>query len=201
MAYPTSDLGFENVLRDVHDPVTQSLRTTANATIVIPGGLEVKIEHQNDSVRLGDGVNFLTSTYDGGKVALDVAVLGGIRSNSYPLEKGLTVNSYNEITAVASGVDALVTTYTVPPGKAAYLSRIEYSGTNIAIYTVNINSQPQDKKRTNYAVSLNDSTIFNSNGNTGIPLVAGDEVDLVVRHVNNSAGDFNARIEVIEVDV
>jgi hypothetical protein len=75
MPFPTSNLSQENILRDVHDPVTQSLRTTAQATIVVPGGLEVSISHTNDSIRLGDGVNLITSTNVSGKQGLDVNIV------------------------------------------------------------------------------------------------------------------------------
>lgn len=75
MPFPTSNLSSENVLRDVHDQVTQSLRTTASATIVVPGGLDVAIDHTEDSIRLGNGTNFITSTSATGKVALDVNLI------------------------------------------------------------------------------------------------------------------------------
>ncbi len=74
MPFPASPLSQENVLRDVHDPVTQTLRTSANATIVAPGSIEVNIDHTEDSVALGDGTQLITSTSSGGKVALDVNV-------------------------------------------------------------------------------------------------------------------------------
>lgn len=75
MPFPTSNLSSENILRDVHDGVTQSLRTTAHATIVVPGGLEVIIDHSSDSIRLGDGTNLVTTTSVSGKVGLDVNIL------------------------------------------------------------------------------------------------------------------------------
>jgi hypothetical protein len=75
MPFPTSNLSQENILRDVHDPATQSLRTTAQATIIVPGGLEVTISHTNDSIRLGDGVNLVTTTNVSGKQGLDVNII------------------------------------------------------------------------------------------------------------------------------
>jgi hypothetical protein len=75
MPFPTSNLSQENILRDVHDPATQSLRTTAQATIIVPGGLEVTISHTNDSIRLGDGVNLVTTTNVSGKQGLDVNIV------------------------------------------------------------------------------------------------------------------------------
>jgi hypothetical protein len=75
MPFPTSNLSQENILRDVHDPITQSLRTTAQATIIVPGGLDLSISHTNDSIRLGDGVNLITSSNVSGKQGLDVNII------------------------------------------------------------------------------------------------------------------------------
>lgn len=80
-AFPTSQLSQENVLRDVHDPVTQALRTNATATIVVPGGLEVDIQHTSDSIKIGDGVNLITSTNVGGKQGLDVNIISALNLN------------------------------------------------------------------------------------------------------------------------
>ena len=82
---PASKLSLENVLRDVHDKDTQSLRTTAQATIVVPGGLEVAIDHTEDSIRLGNGVNFFTSTTESGKIGLDVNLINSDLGDIRPL--------------------------------------------------------------------------------------------------------------------
>lgn len=51
MVYKASDLGLENVLRDVHDPLNQALRTTATA-VVPPGSMEVIIDYTDDSIQV-----------------------------------------------------------------------------------------------------------------------------------------------------
>lgn len=73
MAFPASDLSQENILRDIHDPVSQTIRTSATA--VVAPGLEIDISHVDDSIRLGDGVSLVTSTNVSGKQGLDVNVL------------------------------------------------------------------------------------------------------------------------------
>ena len=83
MVFPTSKLSQENVLRDVHDPVAQALRTTAQATIVVPGGLEVNIDSSEDSIAIGDqsSGNLLTINPDGSiNVLLPVATTPGINN-------------------------------------------------------------------------------------------------------------------------
>lgn len=70
------------VLRSVFDVDKNTLRVS----IVDGGGggggsIEVIISHTNDSIRLGDGTNFFTSTYIGPKVGLDVAVINPVTVN------------------------------------------------------------------------------------------------------------------------
>lgn len=72
MTFDPSPLSGENILRDVHDVASQSLRTTAVASIIIPPNITVAVSHTEDSVRLGDGSAFITSTGAGTKNALDV---------------------------------------------------------------------------------------------------------------------------------
>jgi hypothetical protein len=71
--FPASDLSLENVLRDVHDPVTQTLRTTTTSTVILPTDIDVTIEYQNDSIALADPNtdNFLKINADG---SIDVNV-------------------------------------------------------------------------------------------------------------------------------
>jgi len=74
--YPVTRLDAELVLQHAYDETTQSLRTTA--TIDTSGGdVEVAINHLEDSVRLGDGTDFFTSTIIGSDRALDVYISGG----------------------------------------------------------------------------------------------------------------------------
>lgn len=95
MSFPKSNLGSENILRDVHDPVAQALRTTATASIIIPPNLDVDISHTEDSVRLGDGTSFITSTALAGKVAIDVSPLNsGSLLTVYTLSLPLNTSIY-----------------------------------------------------------------------------------------------------------
>jgi len=82
MAYDTSPLSQENILRDIHDPVTQTIRTSATA--VIAPGLEINISHTDDSIRLGDGTSLVTSTNVSGKQGLDVNVINSSASTLPP---------------------------------------------------------------------------------------------------------------------
>lgn len=188
MAYPTSQLGHENVLRDVHDPVTQTLRTTATA--IIAPGLDVDISHIDDSIRLGNGTNFLTSTTDAGKVALDVSLINA--SLNVIVQNGTLKNIYNEVLSVANNVLTIITSYTViNPGS---LVSIDSSGTNIAEYRVYLNGGVISKKRTYFGDDLNASFSFD----IGLNVTPGDVIQLRVIHLRPSLGDFNANIKITE---
>lgn len=73
--YPPTHLDGNLVLRYAFDDATQTLRTTATAVIVTPPALEVLINMADDSVRLGDGTNFFTSTQVGPKNGLDINII------------------------------------------------------------------------------------------------------------------------------
>jgi len=76
MAAPTpSKLDFQQVLQGSFDEATGSLRVDATVNI---GSITVDLSHTTDSVRLGDGTVFLTSTTVGPKTGLDVNVLNSL---------------------------------------------------------------------------------------------------------------------------
>jgi hypothetical protein len=86
-----SDLDSSQVLNRVFDEDNGRLRVDANATLSTSGQLEVVIDHTEDSIRLGDGTNFITSTSSGGKVALDVNVVGLSNLQSTPFIANLSM--------------------------------------------------------------------------------------------------------------
>lgn len=71
--YPVTLLDSNQVIQYVYDEATQSLRTTATA-VIVGGDLTVDTDHTEDSIRLGDGTDYLTSTHVGSDVALDVYI-------------------------------------------------------------------------------------------------------------------------------
>lgn len=63
--YPPSKLDGHQVLQHSFDDATQTLRTTATATIVTPPDIEVNIDHVNDSIKIGDGTDLMAVNPDG----------------------------------------------------------------------------------------------------------------------------------------
>lgn len=86
-----SDLDSSQVLPRVFDEANGRLRVDANATLSTSGQLEVILDHTEDSVRLGDGTNYITSTVSGGKRALDVNVVGLSNLQTTPFITNLTL--------------------------------------------------------------------------------------------------------------
>lgn len=75
--YPPSLLSADQVLQHAYDDATQTLRTTATA-VIVGQPITVEIDMADDSVRLGDGTDFFTSTTIGPKVGLDVNVINPV---------------------------------------------------------------------------------------------------------------------------
>ena len=107
---------------------------------------------------------------------------------------GVVKNIYSAVNSVAQSVLTTVCTYTVPGGKVAHLLRTEFAGTNIAHYSVVLNATVIASKYTNFGARLNEESVFDE----GLPLVAGDILQIKVIHNRPYLGDFNARILVVE---
>src|ERR1700722_3826868 len=94
-------LSADQVLQGAYDDSTGTLRTTATATVV-GGDLTVETSHTHDSIRLGDGTNYIGSTEVGSQNGLDVYVI----NSSLPIT--ITPNSAFQITN--GNVNATLTT-------------------------------------------------------------------------------------------
>lgn len=155
------------------------------------GSINVNVEIDADS---GDNI----AIHDSGGDELAINADGSINVNLVGSATGDFKNYYNEVSAVVTGILTTMQTYTVPVGKTAYLQKVDVSGTNIAEYTVLVNSVIQDKKRTYFSGDLNTEFKFADN-TQGYPLATGDVVVTKVIHGRPDSGDFNSRIQVIEV--
>lgn len=158
--------------------------------------LEVQLSHKNndpdlgdiaDSVRIGDGVEELAINPD-----------GSINTSPVPSTASLIKSFYNEISAVPTTSPTLVVTYTAPLVGLSFLQKVFVSGENIAKYQVKINGTIIDTTRTYYGGNL-DAYFDFSDGSKGVLLAPGDLVEVFVEHERPMVGDFNGRIQIIEV--
>lgn len=141
------------------------------------------------------------------KRSILVDELGNYYNSSNPLpikidysESDSTVkNTFGEIASLATNTQTTIASYTAPLDKESFLERIEVSGTNIAEYEVFINASKTAKKRTHFGADLSTSFDFASPIGRGIPLTPGDVVTIKVKHPRPDVGDFEARIQTLEV--
>lgn len=181
---PTTRLDFPQVIKRVYDEDTESLRTNVQA-VISDVTINVDTDASEDSIAVGDPDNGNT---------LKVNADGSINVITGSVESTRIVSSnYNEITGVATGVTSMLCSYIASAND--FLQKIEFSGTNIAEFELVINGITQDKKRTYFGSALNGNFDFNN----GINLPAGQSVIIYVVHNRPTVGDFNARIQVINV--
>lgn len=186
---------------------------------------EIVIDHADDSIKLGDGVDLVTTTTQGGDVGLDVNVLNELEieldasdGDNVAISDGTnnlvvnpdgsinttfvaspTVSTYAEVTSVPSSTPTAISSYTAPAGKTTFLQRIAVSGSNKAIWELKVNGITLDKKRTYFTKFDNEFLLIGEPGSNGHSLAVGDVVTIVATHTRSFVGDFNARIQSIEV--
>lgn len=101
---------------------------------------------------------------------------------------GLISTAYNEITAIASGINSNILSYTASNNIRVVGANV--AGSNIATYTIELNGTIIDKAYTNFGSNLNVEFSFS----TGIGLQTGDNLTIKAVHSRPYFGDFNARI-------
>ena len=229
-----SPLDANQVLQHAFIDATGELRVSATLN---PGGSsEVIISHTDDSIKLGDGTNLVTTTTVASDVGLDVNIInsplpitgtdldirdllstqdsvaikdssgtalfinpdGSLNVNSSNAQ-GTPVNTYNEITSLVSSTTSTIVSYTAPVGKTTFLQKIAVDGSNIATYVVKVNGTTIDKRYTYFGGSFYAVFDFSANANNGYSLSVGDLVIVEVTHGRPSTGDFNGRIQTIEI--
>jgi len=214
---PGRFLNLENIIKKVFDETTDSLRTTATLTAP-PGGLDVRItdgidtvavnsdgsinvnpgnlviSHIDDSIRIGDGTNLITSTLAFGKQGLDVNIINPSAAALYP-----AINVFNEINSVGANTLTTIASYTVLAGPNNKLQKVSCSGENIAKFNIYYNGVLIDSKRTYFGGELNTTFNYTDEQNLGYPLVPGDLVEVRVFHTRPSTANFNARIQILGV--
>lgn len=181
MSAPTpSRLDANQVLQGSFDEATGRLRTDSTATIV-NADIDVALDSTEDSVAIANSAgDFLAINADG---SINVVVSGTAKE---------LISLYLEVTGIVSGITTLVASYTAIAN--TYLQKVEFSGTNIAEYELVIDGVTQDKKRTYFGNSLNGNFDFGQ----GLEVPSGDIIGVYVVHTRPDAGDFNARIQILQ---
>lgn len=175
----------------VEDSVSIGDSSTGNTlTIESDGSINTNVKvdaADGDNIAISDGTDTLAINPD-----------GSINVNLTQSNPGVLSSIYSEITSVAASTLTAIQTFTAQIGVTTYLQKIEVSGSNIAEYTVEINSVVEDKRRTYFSGPLNTEFRFVETG-TGLPLSVGDTVRVRVIHSRPTVGDFNSRLQIVEV--
>lgn len=185
------NLDSTQILQRAFDELTDKLRVDGSFTIdSITGDVTVDIDAatgDNIAIANEDGSVKATITSIGANNGLDVNLINASDIFNTPLPIS---NTYNEITSLASSSLTTIVSKTATGISRLILS--EVSGSNIAEYTVELNSIVIAKARTYFGSSLNHNFDFKD----GIELVATDVVRIRVIHFRPELGDFNGRIEI-----
>lgn len=112
---------------------------------------------------------------------------------------GTVESLFSQITGVATSSTSTILTYTVPPSTQAYLLRIEVSGTMIATYDILVDGQPWARTRTYFSGPFIGIIQIGTSPSDGFPLMAGQVVIIQVTNFRPMAGDFEARLQYLEV--
>jgi hypothetical protein len=163
-----------------------SLFDNAVTTRIENAEINVALDANDDSVKIGDGTNYLKINSD-----------GAINVSSIPVADERMINAYMETTAIPSGSETLISTYTVPSGKTAYLYQAEASGENIATFFVYLNGTRIGTQRTYFGGGLNVDFDFAYAFSKGLALAAGDIVTLKTLHNRPTPGDFEGKLLIL----
>ena len=143
----------------------------------------------HDSVRIGDGTDELAINSDG---SINVNIVDVNTDQT-------TINLYGEYPGLVSGVEQVIVSYAVPTGVTARLQRVEFSGEQIAHYRIYINGICMSSRRTHHGSGLTDEFTYIGGSEEGLPLLAGQLVELTTLHNRPGTGDFEGRLQALEI--
>lgn len=86
MANNLKGLDAPQVVRSVYDDIKNTIRVSVHDADTGGGAFEVIVNQADDSIRIGDGTNLVTTTTAGSKVALDVNTLNPVQIFTLPFD-------------------------------------------------------------------------------------------------------------------
>lgn len=144
--------------------------------------------------------NVTSTNIDANTQALDVNIAGGMLSVTSGLYGAAYVSVFNEVSSIASGIETVVATYTVPPLTQSWLQGIDFDGDNVAVFKLFLNGSLINKKHTHFGGLFGEVYYASSLDNVpGLPMVSGDVLEIKVIHERPFSGSFSGRMQIIEV--
>lgn len=140
--------------------------------------------------------DFVETTFTGDKA---LRVQGEIAVTVDPNNNNEITYSYNEVSGVVKSILTTINTFIAPIGKTSFLQRVSAGGSNIAAYEVQINGLTVEKRRTFFGAALTTDFEFVGSAESGLELTVGDVVTVKVIHERPNAGDFETKIQILQV--
>jgi len=103
-------------------------------------------------------------------------------------QSGTEIYEYNEVSAVVSGITTTIVTKTTSITKK--LTKVLYSGSNVAIFSILVNGQIIARRRTMFGCDLSGEVDFGS----GLEIPSGQTIELKVLHSRPFVGDFEGSL-------
>jgi phosphotransferase system IIB component len=210
-APPPSNFDGNQVLQHAFDETEGRLRvdavvnaTVSNITIEDSDGDELEVNNDGSiNVQVTGATEVEIDAADGDNIAIsdgtNTAVVNADGSLNVKLGPGEAKSVYDEVSAVASSVLTTILSFTCPIGVTCVVQTVKVSGTNTATFSVSVNSTIVDKSRTYFGGNLNDIFDFRTNVGGSVTLSAGDILEVEVIHNRPGVGDFNSKLDYIEV--
>jgi hypothetical protein len=159
--------------------------------------------------------NTIPAIFDGTIAVGDVEVVGPTGNKLRPnVDGSINVNvvetpvagntvksKYSSAYSVGSAILTTLGTYVVPPSRNATLQKISCSGSNYGDYTLRLNGTVMEIQRTWYGASPNIEFNFETGNANGLILQPGDTLLIQVIHRRPYTGDFDVRIQVLEITI
>jgi hypothetical protein len=163
-----------------------------NAEISVDLNHNIQNNGQYDSVRIGDGVEEVAVNPDG---SINVNV---VNTSVVP---EVVKNISNKITNVVKEIRTSVVSHIAQIGKETYIQLISVNGDNVANYELEINENFIDQRNTYFGSPLAEQFIFNpySDNKNGFLVPEGQKIEVFVTHYREDVGNFNSRIQILEI--
>lgn len=123
---------------------------------------------------------------------------GGVPVSAVVSAVGTVESYFDTALSVATNATVTVLSYTVSTTNS-YMLKVDVSGTNIATYDITVNGSQFARKRTYWSGQFSETFNVGSGLQDAYKLSIGDIVHINVTNFRPTAGDFEARLQVIEV--
>lgn len=168
------------------------ITTTGSRTFNIPAGV-LKLFNFPVIARYAR-VNFINGPVAQTFFALNTTYK--LYSNNEPPQHGSPKNIYSEVSAIASGIETTVLTYTVPAARSFFLDRIHVEGENISDYKVKVNGSVIGRRKTYFTNYAHDFDFgVDVPESSGLELAGGDVLLVTATHNRPGTSDFWSRAQ------